>query len=1071
MTEKSDRKGLSAIPQPKPSPLIGNVLDINIEAPVQSLIDLQKVHGPIYRLQRPGGQFLVVSSEELVRELCDEKRFDKFIHTSLERIRDFAGDGLFTAHSGEENWGIAHRVLVPAFGAASIRDMFPAMLDIAEQMLIKWERLGPDTRIDVVDNMTRLTLDTIALCAFDYRFNSFYAEAMHPFVHAMVGALAEAGARANRLELQTRLMLMTDRQYTSDVKYMNEVADELIRNRRASQDDPPKMDLLGRMLAGKDPQTGRGLSDTNIRYQLVTFLIAGHETTSGLLSFTMHLLLKHPTILAKARDEADRVLAGGQPKFEHIAKLTYIDQIFKETLRLWPTAPGFAVSPGEDTILGEKFQIKKGDFLLVLLPALHRDPKVWDEPDMFRPERFAPENLASIPPHAWKPFGNGKRACIGRPFAMQEAILVLAMMLQKFDITEADPSYQLRVKETLTLKPDGLFIKARRRVPTDSSQPTSTKRETSSTTVPKQQTSPAASPRVTHESPSTPLLVLYGSNSGSSESFAQRIAREGKDQGFVTRVDALDHHVGNLPKAGAVVIVTASYEGLPPDNARNFVGWLETLDNGALDQVSFAVFGCGNRDWSRSYQAIPKKIDAMLEQCGAARLLTRGEGDARGDFFGDFDRWYADLWPQLKTTFNVTAHERAAGPLFVVEDVTDQVSPLLATNGLRMGVVMQNRELADMRSPLGRSKRHIEIELPPGQTYHSGDYLAVLPDNPKLAVGRALRLLGYSPESYVQIRSSQEAPSHIPTGRSVLVSEILERYVELGQPATAVQIQALAKSASGPGDKAALTELSSVDSFKTEILEKRVSILDLLERFPSCRLELAGLLEMLPPLKPRLYSISSSPLANPKRCTVTVAVVGAPAWSGLGKYEGVASNFFAKSPVGGVLPVATRPSKGSFRLPESLQTPIIMVGAGTGLAPFRGFIQERSIRAERGESFGKALLYFGCDHPDVDYIYRDELEKWQAQGVVQIRPTFCHKPQNGHQYVQHRILTEKAEILTLLSQDAHVFVCGDGNRMAPAVRDTFIQIYRDANQLTAEQGEEWIRKLEKGIRYVVDVFG
>ena len=136
----------------------------------------------------------------------------------LQEVRDIGGDGLFSAHTQESNWGKAHRILMPVFGPAALRSMFSSMLDIAEQLLVKWERQGPGQRIDVVDNMTRLTLDTIALCAFDYRFNSFYEKDMHPFVGAMSRALAEAGARSRRLPLQTRLMLITRRQFDEDVR-------------------------------------------------------------------------------------------------------------------------------------------------------------------------------------------------------------------------------------------------------------------------------------------------------------------------------------------------------------------------------------------------------------------------------------------------------------------------------------------------------------------------------------------------------------------------------------------------------------------------------------------------------------------------------------------------------------------------------------------------------------------------------------------------------------------------------------------------------------------------------------
>ena len=212
----------------------------------------------------------------------------------MKNIRDFAGDGLFTAKTDEPNWPKAHRLLMPAFGPIGIRGMFDQMLDIADQMLVRWERFGPNTVIEVTDDMTRLTLDTIALCAFDYRFNSFYQQEMHPFVGAMVDALSETGARERRLDIANKLMLRKKRAYEDDLKLMREVADGLIAERKRDPEGAKKKDLLGLMLQGRDPVTGEGLSDENIRYQLVTFLIAGHETTSGLLSFATYFLLQEP---------------------------------------------------------------------------------------------------------------------------------------------------------------------------------------------------------------------------------------------------------------------------------------------------------------------------------------------------------------------------------------------------------------------------------------------------------------------------------------------------------------------------------------------------------------------------------------------------------------------------------------------------------------------------------------------------------------------------------------------------------------------------------------------------------
>jgi len=229
------------------------------------------------------------------------------------------------------------------------------MADLAQQLVEKWERLNPDEEIDVPADMTRLTLDTIGLCGFGYRFNSFYREEPHPFVASMVYALSENTAALTRLPIQNKLMRRVNRQLQESISFMNSMVDQIITRRKASPDQSTEKDLLSYMLTGVDRETGERLDDVNMRYQIITFLIAGHETTSGLLSFTMYYLLNNPEVLAKAYDEVDRVLGGDlstAPTYEQIKQLQYVSQILKESLRLWPTAPAFTRHPYVPTVLG-----------------------------------------------------------------------------------------------------------------------------------------------------------------------------------------------------------------------------------------------------------------------------------------------------------------------------------------------------------------------------------------------------------------------------------------------------------------------------------------------------------------------------------------------------------------------------------------------------------------------------------------------------------------------------------------------------------------------------------------------
>lgn len=233
---------------------------------------------------------------------------------------------MFQAHDDEPNWGKAHRVLIPAFGPLSIRGMFDEMHDIATQLCMKFARHGTQHPINSSDDFTRLALDTLALCAMDFRFNSYYNEEMHPFIQAMGDFLTEAGRRNKRPSFAPNFLYRAaNEKFFNDIAIMRKTADDVVAHRKKNPSD--RKDLLNAMLNGVDPTTGEKLSDANITDQLITFLIAGHETTSGLLSFAFYYLLKNPSTYQKVQQEVDQVIGREKIKVEHITKLPYIASV------------------------------------------------------------------------------------------------------------------------------------------------------------------------------------------------------------------------------------------------------------------------------------------------------------------------------------------------------------------------------------------------------------------------------------------------------------------------------------------------------------------------------------------------------------------------------------------------------------------------------------------------------------------------------------------------------------------------------------------------------------------------
>ncbi|MGI9351330.1 MAG: bifunctional cytochrome P450/NADPH--P450 reductase [Rhizobiaceae bacterium] len=1063
------KANLERIPMPEKKPFVGNMLSVDKDRPLQSLMDLTRDLGPIFRMDMMGKPMVIVSGPDLVEELCDEKRFDKAVRGALRRVRAIGGDGLFTGDTQEPNWSKAHNILLPTFSRQAMNNYMPMMLDVANQLVLKWERMNADDEIDVVHDMTAVALDTIGICGFNYRFNSFYRQDYHPFIDALTHTL-ETSMMQRGLPFESQFLKNRLDRLQTDVEYMNTLVDDIIKERRKGGSDAQENDLLNYMLSGVDKVTGESLSDENIRYQINTFLIAGHETTSGLMSFTLYFLLNHPDVLEKAYEEVDRVLGRDisvEPTIKDVNQLTYIQQILSESLRLWPTAPAISVYPYQDEVIGGKYKLREKTFTTILSLMLHRDKSVWgDDPEKFDPENFTREAIASRPINSYKPFGNGQRACIGRQFAMQEAVLVIGMILQRFQLIDHN-KYKLKIKESMSIKPDGFNMRVKLRPEIKRS-----KLVAGGVTAEETKTSLAESAK--RPSHGTPALVLYGSNLGTTEDFAREIARGAENNGFEVTFGALDDHVGKLPTEGAVLITCASYNGAPPDNGSEFVSWLETADSECLTGVNFAVYGCGHSDWASTFQATPRLIDERMTALGAKPIRNRAEGDARDDIEDQFHTWSADLWPDvakhLDLDIDLSATEEAE-PLFDVEFLADkEENPLVVQSGARPVTVVVNNELQNTegKNASNRSTRHIELQLAPGMEYRTGDHFCVVPRNNRDLVKRVEKRFGLSSKARIKISTASSDNSQLPTDTPISVRYLLTELLELQTPASRKDVEALARHTECPKSKPALEALASND-YREKVFLKRVTVLELLEQFPACELPFGVFMELMPVMSQRYYSISSSHLDTKGHCTITVGVVNEPAISGNGQFKGICSNYLAGVEVGSKVLGSLRPTKAGFRLPEDTETPVIMIGPGTGIAPFRGFLHERSVQKAAGKKLGPAMLYFGCRHPEQDFLYKDELEGFAKNGIADLHVAFSRKEKKKI-YVQDLIRENRDAVWELIQNGAHIYVCGDGSRMEPDVRRALTTIYSEENDVGIEAANAWLEQMISDDLYVLDVW-
>lgn len=465
------------IPHPTPRvPWAHDALRMRTGTPLANVMRMGRELGPIFEMRVFAQRFVFIADAELAAELCDEARFHKNLPPAVAALREFVGDALFTALDGEPNWHTAHGVLMPAFSKSAMRGYHGTMLETAAEMFTVWDGLeGP---IDVTADMTKLTLETISRCAFSRDFGSFTSRDRHPFVDAMVMALMTGMQKGalNSVPGGQRMGRRIDERNAVERAYIDDLVDTMVSERRESGERHD--DLLDRMLYEAHPETGIVLDDRNIREQILTFLVAGHETTSGALSFVLYYLSRDPQVMAKAQAEVDSLLGEdpeAEPTFEQVPKFRYLRRCLDEALRLWPTAPAFARSPRERTVIGagtdHELVMDPDDWAMIILPMTQRDPKVWGPTaEQFDPDRFLPENSRGRMKNVYKPFGTGERSCIGRQFALHEAVLVLARLLHRYDVT-ADPEYVLRVDERLTIVPKGFELTLRRRTPTSGQEP------------------------------------------------------------------------------------------------------------------------------------------------------------------------------------------------------------------------------------------------------------------------------------------------------------------------------------------------------------------------------------------------------------------------------------------------------------------------------------------------------------------------------------------------------------------------------------------------------------------------
>ncbi|OLO36996.1 sulfite reductase [NADPH] flavoprotein, alpha-component [Alkalihalophilus pseudofirmus] len=568
---------------------------------------------------------------------------------------------------------------------------------------------------------------------------------------------------------------------------------------------------------------------------------------------------------------------------------------------------------------------------------------------------------------------------------------------------------------------------------------------TASTTIETQPTeaSPLSNPPI-QIAISKEVTILYGSQTGNAQSLAENAGKTLKEKGFQSTVSSMSEFKPNqLKKIENLLIVVSTHgEGEPPDNALSFHEFLHGRRAPKLDDLRFSVLSLGDSSYEFFCQT-GKEFDEKLEELGGTRVYPRVDCDL------DFDEPAAE-WLE-GVIGGLSAVQGQGGGATPTPVATPQTSPseFSRTNPFK-AEVLENLNLNGRGS--NKETRHLEISLEgSGLSYEPGDSLGIYPENDPELVGLLLEEIQFDPNEKVTINkqgdvlSLKEALlSHFEI--TVVTKPVLEQVAKLS---TSVELQELFLS-------------GNTEKLKEYI--KGRDLLDLVRDFGQWGNSAQEFVSVLRKMPPRLYSIASSLSANPDEVHLTI---GAVRYEAHGRNRnGVCSILCAERlEPGDTIPVFVQNNQ-NFKMPESPETPIIMVGPGTGVAPFRAFMQERE---EMGAE-GKSWMFFGDQHFVTDFLYQTEWQKWLKDGVLTKMDVAFSRDTVEKVYVQHRMLENSTELFNWLQEGAVVYICGDEKYMAHDVHNTLLEIIEKEGGMNREQAEAYLADLQQQKRYQRDVY-
>ncbi|KAF9646931.1 cytochrome P450 oxidoreductase [Thelephora ganbajun] len=666
------------------------------------------------------------------------------------------------------------------------------------------------------------------------------------------------------------------------------------------------------------------------------------------------------------------------------------------------------------------------------------------------------------------------------------------------------------------------------------------------------------------------LVIFYGSQTGTAEEYAIRIAKEAKSKfGLASLVcDPEEYDFENLdqlPEGSAAIFVVATYgEGEPTDNAvqliQNLTDESFEFSNGShrLDGMKYVVFGLGNKTYEH-YNAIARIVDRELEKAGATRIGERGEGDDDKSMEEDYLEWKDGMWDTFAKALGVEEGQGSDTADFVVSELESHPEEKVYLGELSARALTRSKGIHDVKNPFpapitvarelfdvdaDRNCVHMELNIEgSGINYQHGDHVGVWPSNPDIDVDRLLCTLGLydKKDTVISVESLDPALAKVPFPVPTTYLTVLRHYIDIMAVASRQFLGAIIKYAPTPAAEGWIKTLATdKEEYAKVVTNGCLRLADVLQLVSGTDISIPPtkenttpwhvpfdlIVSSIPRLQPRYYSISSSPKLYPHSIHITCVIL---------KYEsvyhdkvpsrwvyGVGSNFllnlkhvanddhvtlvaagkasahqhipqysiegprgFYKAEKIYKSPVHVR--RSTFRLPTNPKTPVIMIGPGTGVAPFRGFVQERVAMARRTidkngveslNDWGKIYLYFGCRNSEKDFLYKDEWPEYaeELHGKFIMRTAFSreppYKPDGGKIYVQDLMWEDRAALSeAILTGKAYVYVCGDGKSMSKSVEDVLMRLLGEARSGSAEkEGAAELKLLKERSRYLTDVW-